>query len=74
VVRSDGVGRVLALDVVGRHEAPWTVAFQHDNPAAGRFWRRFADEAFGAGGWREERRAVPGVPDAPADHWIDSVG
>lgn len=73
VLRSEGVGRMLALDVVGRHEAPWTVAFQHDNPAAGRFWRRFADEAFGAHGWREERRPVPGVAGAPADHWIDSL-
>ena len=73
VVRASGVGRLLALDVVGRHEAPWTVAFQHDNPAAGRFWRRIAEEAFGPDGWREERREVPGVPGAPADHWIDSV-
>lgn len=73
VVRSSGVGRLLALDVHGRHEGPWTVAFQHDNPAAGRFWRRVADEAFGADGWREERRVVPGVPGAPADHWIDSL-
>jgi len=72
-VRSAGVGRVLAHDAVGRHGGPWTVAFQHDNPTAGRFWRRFADEAFGPAGWREERRAVPGVPDAPADHWIDSL-
>ena len=72
VVRSDGVGRALALDVVDRHDGPWTVAFQHDNAGAGRFWRRFADSAFGPGGWTEEQRDVPGVPGAPPDHWIES--
>jgi predicted acetyltransferase len=73
VVRSSGVGRLMALDALRRHDGPWTVAFQHDNAPAGRFWRRFADEAFGPEGWREEQREVPGVPHAPADHWIDSV-
>jgi len=72
VVRSDGVGRTLALDMVRRHDAPWAVAFQHDNPGAGRFWRRFADVAFGPDGWTEEQRDVPGVPGAPPDHWIET--
>ena len=63
----------LALDVIGRHDGPWDVAFQHDNPAAGRFWRRLADSAFGPGAWRGDRREVEGAPGAPADHWIEST-
>jgi predicted acetyltransferase len=72
VVRREGVGRRLALEVIGRHPGPWTVAFQHENVVAGKFWRGVADEAFGRGGWQEEERPVPGVPGAPPDHWIDS--
>jgi len=73
VVRGEGVGRHLALEVIGRHSGPWSVAFQHDNMLAGPFWRRVADEAFGPGGWREEERRVPGVPGAPPDHWIETT-
>ena len=73
VVRRDGLGRRLALDVIGRHPGPWSVAFQHENVQAGRFWRRVADEAFGRAAWREEEREVPGVPGAPPDHWIESI-
>lgn len=73
VVRRDGVGMQLALDVIGRHSDPWSVAFQHDNPAAARFWRRVADTAFGHGRWHVEQREVPGVPGAPPDHWIEST-
>lgn len=72
VVRKDGLGRALALEVVRRHEPPWTVAFQHDNDGAARFWRRFADAAFGPDRWTEDEREVPGVPDVPPDHWIES--
>ncbi len=72
VVRSEGVGRALALDVLSRHEPPWAVAFQHDNENAGRFWRRLADVAFGPNGWTEVEREVPGVPAAAPDHWIES--
>jgi predicted acetyltransferase len=70
VVRREGVGRRLALDVLHRHDGPWAVAFQHDNRVAAEFWRRIADEAFGAGAWREEEEPVPGRPGAPPDHWI----
>jgi predicted acetyltransferase len=73
VVRREGVGLDLAVDVIGRHQGAWQVAFQHDNPAAARFWRRVGDAAFGPAGWREDRREVPGRPDAPADHWIEST-
>jgi hypothetical protein len=70
--RHGGVGTELALDVIGRHDGPWAITFQHDNPAAGRFWRRVADAAFGAGAWREDQREVAGVRGAPPDHWIES--
>ncbi|MBO0829910.1 MAG: GNAT family N-acetyltransferase [Streptosporangiales bacterium] len=72
-VRREGVGMRLALDVIARHPGAWTVAFQHDNREAGAFWRRVADAAFGSGCWREEMRAVPGVPGAPPDHWIETT-
>lgn len=70
--RGTGVGRALALDVLGRHPGPWCVVFQHDNTGAGRFWRAVADAAFGPRGWSEERREVPHRPSAPQDHWIES--
>ena len=70
VVRREGAGSRLALDVLGRHGAEWEVAFQHDNVVAGRFWRRVADAAFGPGGWSERRQPVPHRPDVPADHVI----
>ena len=73
VVRREGVGRRLALNVFGRHHGPWSVAFQHDNVQAGDFWRRVADEAFGRDGWREEERQVTGVHSAPPDHWIKTI-
>jgi len=73
VVRREGVGRRLALNVFGRHHGPWSVAFQHDNVQAGDFWRRVADEAFGRDGWSEEERQVPGVHSAPLDHWIKTI-
>ena len=70
--RRDGLGRTLARETLRRFEGPWTIAFQHDNAAAGRFWRAAAREAFGDA-WREEQRPVPGLPDVPPDHWIDSL-
>lgn len=68
-VRRAGVGRDLALDVIGRHERPWQIAFQEENPGAARFWRGIADTAFGDD-WVEERRPVPGKPEIPPDVWI----
>jgi predicted acetyltransferase len=72
VVRRDGVGRQLALEVLLRHDRPWSIGFQHDNVGAGAFWRDIADTAFGPGGWVEKRRPVPGLADAPPDHFIES--
>ncbi|MGN6251222.1 MAG: GNAT family N-acetyltransferase [Marmoricola sp.] len=71
-VRRLGVGRAFALDVLRRYDGPWEVAFQHDNAAAGAFWRSVARAAWGEA-WSEEQRAVPGRPDVPPDHWITSA-
>lgn len=71
--RRDGVGMRLARDVIARHPGAWSVGFQHDNHRAGRFWRRVADAAFGEGNWREDVHPVPGLPDVPPDHWIQTV-
>jgi ribosomal protein S18 acetylase RimI-like enzyme len=71
--RREGTGRHFALDVLSRHEGPWTIVFQHDNVGALLFWRNVADGAFGAGRWSEEERAVPGLPDVPPDHFILSL-
>lgn len=70
--RRDGLGQQLALDVIGRHPGPWSIAFQHDNATAGRFWRRVAELAFGSDEWHEEERPVPHLPDVAPDHWIKS--
>jgi GNAT superfamily N-acetyltransferase len=71
-VRGTGIGRRLAVEVLSRHEGPWSIGFQHDNAAAGRFWREIADLAFGPGRWSENQRPVPGRPQAPPDHFIES--
>lgn len=70
--RGFGIGRTLALDVLARHPAPWVIGFQQDNVVARPFWRAVADEAFGAGQWVETLKSVPGLPDAPPDHFIES--
>jgi predicted acetyltransferase len=72
VVRREGVGMQLAAEVLGCHHGPWSIAFQHDNVKAGAFWRGVADEVFGQGRWSEEERPVPGLPDVPPDHFIES--
>jgi GNAT superfamily N-acetyltransferase len=75
VLRRSGVGRLLALDVLERHPAPWAIAFQHHNSGAGSFWRQLADEAFGPCGvaWNETERLIPGMPEVPPDHWIETL-
>jgi len=72
LVRREGVGRALALHVLARHHGPWQISFQHDNMAAAVFWRAVADDAFGPGEWTEQERAVPGLRDAPPDHFIET--
>ncbi len=73
VARREGVGTQFALNVLGRHEGPWTIAFQHDNTGAGIFWRHIANAVFGPGQWSEETRPVPTLPGVPPDHFIDSI-
>lgn len=67
--RRGGLGLRFALDVIGRHPGAWEVGFQHDNAAAGAFWRRVAEAAWG-GAWAETTEPVRGRPDVPPDHWI----
>jgi predicted acetyltransferase len=69
--RRGGLGRELAREVVGRHPGGWAIPFQHDNQAAGEFWRRVADELWPEG-WDESTEPVPHLPEAPPDHWIRS--
>lgn len=70
--RQDGIGMALARHAIGAHPGPWSIAFQHDNAAAGAFWRRVADAVFGAGAWTETERPVARAPWAPPDHWIET--
>jgi predicted acetyltransferase len=72
VARREGIGRRLAIEVLSRHEGAWSIGFQHDNASAGRFWRDMTDTVFGLGRWSEEQRPVPGLPDVPPDHFIES--
>ncbi|MCW2755996.1 MAG: family N-acetyltransferase [Marmoricola sp.] len=67
--RRVGTGRDFAAAVLALHPGRWRIAFQHDNPSAGAFWRVVAADAFGEA-WTEERVPVPDRPDAPDDHWI----
>lgn len=72
VVRREGIGRQLAIEVLSRHDGPWSIGFQHDNASAGRFWRGIADTLFGPGRWSAEQRPVSGLPHVPPDHFIES--
>ena len=71
-MRRTGLGRHFALDLISRFDGPWEIAFQHENVAAGHFWRAVAQAAFGDA-WTEERRPVPHRPQVPSDHWIIST-
>ena len=71
-LRRSGLGAAVALAVLGAHPGPWEIGFQHGNAAAGAFWRRVADAAFGPGGWTETMEPVPGRPHVPPDHFIRS--
>lgn len=71
--RRGGTGRRLAVATVARHTGPWRIGFQHENPAAGRFWRGVADEVFGPGAWVETRQpVVTATFPVPDDHVISS--
>ena len=68
-VRRRGIGREAAAAVLALHAGPWEVPFQDDNAPAVAFWRRVARDDDGDA-WTEERRPVPGRPDAAPDVWI----
>lgn len=68
-VRRTGIGLRAIRQVVAKHPGPWEVAFQAENVAAVRFWRRVATEVAGEG-WAEDVRPVPGRPELPPDSWI----
>ncbi|MFF5937870.1 GNAT family N-acetyltransferase [Streptomyces sp. NPDC012508] len=67
--RRAGIGLRAVREVMAAHPGSWEVAFQEDNTGAVRFWRRVATDIAGEA-WTEERRPVPGRPDAPPDAWI----
>jgi predicted acetyltransferase len=67
--RGSGLGLRAAREVLTRHPGPWTIAFQHDNPAAVRFWPRVAQDLAGDA-WTREARPVPDRPELPPDLWI----
>jgi predicted acetyltransferase len=67
--RRHGLGEAAARSAFARHPGPWEVAFQEENPAAARFWRRVIGDVSG-GAYREERREVPDKPHLPPDTWV----
>lgn len=72
VLRREGIGERLAREVLIRYPGPWSIGFQHDNLSAAVFWRKVADAVFGPGRWSEFQRPVPGLPDVPPDHFIET--
>jgi len=68
-LRRRGIGRSAVRELFNQHPGRWHVAFQDDNVAAVRFWRRVATDVAGDA-WTEERRPVPGKPHLPPDVWI----
>jgi predicted acetyltransferase len=62
------VGHNAALALLDRHPGRWEIAFQEENPAAARFWRRIVADSGAT--WREERRPVAGKPHLPPDTWL----
>jgi predicted acetyltransferase len=64
-LRGRGVGYDAAVELLSRHPGTWEIAFQEENPAAARFWRRIIADT--ADTWHEERHPVPGTPELPPD-------
>ncbi|MER5542126.1 GNAT family N-acetyltransferase [Streptomyces sp. NPDC002589] len=67
--RRRGIGTRAVRDVLRRHPGAWEIAFQHDNPAAVRFWPSVARDLAGDA-WTRELRPVPDRPEVPPDVWI----
>ncbi len=66
--RGAGYARGFAEHVVRAHPGPWEIAFQEDNAAAARFWRRLGAEVLTD--VEEELREVPDKPYLPPDVWL----
>src|SRR5262249_25756520 len=67
--RRQGVARAAVHELFSHHRGTWELAFQENNAAAARFWRRVAAEVAGDA-VLEERRPVPDKPQGPPDVWI----
>ena len=67
-VRRSGLARAFAEHVLGAHPGPWWIAFQEENEAAARFWRRLAVETLTDAA--EEARPVLDKPHIPPDRWL----
>lgn len=67
--RRQGIGLRAVREVLQRHPGSWEIAYQHDNPAAVRFWPRVARELAGDA-WTRELRPVRDRPELPPDVWI----
>ena len=63
------VGHQAAIELLRAHPGGWEIAFQEENTAAARFWRRVAADTVGSE-CTEERRPVPGKPHLPPDNWL----
>ena len=68
-VRRNGFGLRAVQEVIGQHPGRWEVPFQENNLSAVAFWRRVATSVAGDA-WTEEKRPIPGDPDATPDVWI----
>ena len=66
--RRAGHGRSFAEHVVRAHPGAWEIAFQEDNAAAAKFWRRLGAEVLTDA--EEELRDVPNKPYIPPDVWL----
>jgi predicted acetyltransferase len=67
--RRQGVGYRVARELIERHPGRWEIGFQGANAGAPEFWRRVAADVAGTN-WVEDRRAVPGKPHIPHDHFV----
>lgn len=70
-VRRRGLAREFAEAVLRRHPGRWWIAFQDENEAAARFWRRLGAEVLE--GTEEEGREIPGKPFIPPDRWLSGA-
>lgn len=68
-VRRQGVGSVVARELVATYPGAWEIGFQVENVGAPDFWRRVVTDLVGDR-WQEVERPVPGKPHLPDDHFL----